>query len=143
MRLSSGATERIEGLTMLKHGPDDRDAAACEGDEGPDVPLSLAPLAVVEGLRGRVLGGDGAEGALVEDALEGLVAAVGPAEGPGLAGLAQDGREAGRRREGVGRAEAGDVARRGDELGREDGPHAGHAADEGPVRVAGDERLQL
>ena len=53
------------------------------------------------------------------------------------------GRDAGGRREGVGGAEAREGACLGEELGGEHGPHAGQAADEGGVRVAGEQRLEL
>ena len=56
MRMSSSFDERIVGLPALEHGPDDGDTAPREGDEGLVVVLSLAALAVVEGLGERVLG---------------------------------------------------------------------------------------
>ena len=68
---------------------------------------------------------------------------VGRFEEADLAGLAQDRGDAGGRGEGVGGAEAGEVACLGDQLGGEHGPHAGQAADEGRVRVAIEQRLQL
>ncbi len=61
MRLSSGAVERIEGLSMLEHGPDDGHTASCEGDESLGVSLPFAPLSIAVGFRGQVLGGDRAE----------------------------------------------------------------------------------
>jgi hypothetical protein len=76
MRLSSGAMGWVEGLSMVEHGPDYGDAAACESDEGLDVSMSFTSFAIVEGLGERVLRGDGIEGALVENALEGLIASV-------------------------------------------------------------------
>ena len=103
--------------------------------------FSLAALAVVEGAAVRV--GERAEGGLVEDPLEGLVAAERAPEEADLAGLAQHRRDAGGRGEGVGGAEAREGACLGDELGGEHGPHAGQAADEGGVRVAGEQRLEL
>ncbi len=106
MRKSSGLFHRIEVLARLEHCPEDGDASAGEGDDGLGVVLSLAPLAVVEGLGERVPGGDGAEGALEEDALERLVAAVGASPVPGLAGLADDRRQSGGAGERVGRVEA-------------------------------------
>ena len=103
MRKSSGLFHRIEGLSALEHCPQDGDAATREGDDGLGVVLSFVPLAVVEGLGEWVPGGDGAEGALEEDALEGLVSAVSAAPSFGLSGLPDDRRQAGGGRERVGR----------------------------------------
>src|SRR5215213_8760671 len=80
MGLSSGTVAWVEGLSMVEHGPVHGDAASGEGNESVDMLLSLAPFAIVEGFGDRVLGGDGAEGTLVEDALERLVAAIGSAK---------------------------------------------------------------
>ena len=90
MRKSSHLFDRIEGLSGAEHCPQDGDAPACQGDDGLGVVFSLASLAIVEGLGQRVFGGDGAEGALEEDALEGLVAAEGAAPSYRLAGLTDD-----------------------------------------------------
>ena len=68
---------------------------------------------------------------------------VGRLQEADLAGLAQDRSDAGRGGERVGGAEAREAACLGDELGGEHGPHAGQAADEGRVRVAVEQRLQL
>ena len=62
MRASSGIFEvRLEGLPVMKHGPEDVDASASEGDEGLVVAFSFPPLAVVEGAGG---GAQRAEGGL-------------------------------------------------------------------------------
>ena len=81
MRLSSDTMEGIERGAMVEDRPQDCYAASCEGDNRLDVPLPLASLSIVEGLGCRVLGGHRAEGGLEEDALEGLVAAIGASEG--------------------------------------------------------------
>ena len=53
--------------------------------------------------------------------------------------MAQHRREACGCGQGGGGSEAGEIACLGDELGGEHDPHSGQAADEGPVRVGGDE----
>ena len=111
-----------------------------ESDDGLMVSFSLLALACVEGAAERV--GEGAEGGLVEDALEAVVGVARPLVVASLAGLAQHGGEAGGGGEGGGGAEAGDVACLGEELGGEDDPHPGQAADEGPVRVGLDELVE-
>ena len=102
----------VEAGSGMEHDPEDGCAPPREVDERLGAVLSLVPLAIVEGERGWISGGDGAEGTHVEDALEVLVAAEGPVERAGLAGLLQHRGEAcgcgcGR---GLGRAEvaAGD-----------------------------------
>ena len=88
MRASSGELEvLLEGLPAVEHGPEDVDASSGEGEDGLVMAFALAPLAVpsVRAGRGRrtssegaaVGMAEGAEGGLVEDALEPLVAAVG------------------------------------------------------------------
>src|SRR3954468_71342 len=116
MRVSRGAMVGIVGLPTGEHGPEHVGAPAREGDDGLGVVLPLAPLAVVVGPALRV-DGAGAEGALVEDALEVLVAPPRVAEGAGAPGLAQHGREAGRGGEGRGGAEAGGGGRHGGAVG--------------------------
>ena len=125
----------------MDDGPEDVHAASCESDDGLMVAFSLASLAVVEGAAVGVA--ERAEGGLVEDPLEALVAAGGPAQESGFAGLAQDWRHARGRGERIGGAEAGEIACLGDEFRGEHDPHAGQAADEGRVRVAFEQRLQL
>jgi hypothetical protein len=117
---SSKFEVRAEGLSVLEHGPEDVDAAPRQGDNGLVVALSLASLALVEGA--AVGMGQGAEGGLVEEPLQGLVAAGRPAKEAGLAGLAQEGGDAGRGGQRVGGGEAGEVACLGDELGGEYDP---------------------
>src|SRR6266851_5645826 len=142
MGVSSGCFESgLEGLSGSEDGPEYIDASASESDDGLMVSFSLASLAVVEGA--AVVVAERAEGGLVEDALEALVAAGGPAQKASFAGLAQDGRHATSRGQGVGGAEARKVACLGDELCGEHDPHAGQAADEGRIRVALEQRLQL
>jgi hypothetical protein len=84
-----------------------------------------------------------AEGGLVEDALQGFVAAAGAPQVADLAGLFEDRGEPGCGGEPVGCGEAADAACLGDELGGQRRPHAGQAADEGGVRVAGERLLEL
>ena len=105
------------------------------------VAFSLAPLALIEGP--AIVVCQRVEGGLIEDALEAIVAAVGSSEEPGSSGLSQHGRHAGGRGEGIGGAEAGEVACLGDEFCGENGPHAGQASDEGRIRVALEKRFQL
>ena len=85
-----------------------------------DVMLSFAPLAVVVGSAFGMVA-EGAEGALVEDAFEVLIAAPGSSQCAGVSGLPQHRGEAGGGGEGCGRAEACDVACCCDELGCQDG----------------------
>jgi len=75
MARSSGCFESgLEGRPGVDDGPEHVHAAACEGDDGLVVAFSLAPLAGVEGAAVGV--SERAEGGLVEDALEALVAAA-------------------------------------------------------------------
>ena len=142
MDQSSGCFEAgLEWRPGLEHGPEDVDAPACQRDDGLVVAFSFAPLALVEG--SAVIVCQRAESRLVEHALGAFVAAVGSSEESGSAGLAKHRGHSGGRGEGVGGAEAGEVACLGDELCGEHGPHAGQAADEGRVRVALEQRLQL
>src|SRR3954466_1336983 len=142
MRGSSGRFEPgLERRAVVHDGPEDVHAPACEGDDGLVVPLSLASLACVEGT--AVIVREGAEGALVEHALEALVAATGPAQEASATGLPQDGRDTCCGGQGVGGTEAGETACLGDEFCGEHGPHARQAADEGRVRVAVEQCLQL
>ena len=105
MRVSSGLFEVcLEGLPGLEHGPEDVDASAREGDEGLVVAFSFSPFAIVEGA--AVGGVQRAEGGLVEDALQGLIAAGRSLEKADLAGLPQHRSEPGRRGQGIGGAEA-------------------------------------
>src|SRR5437763_1046253 len=140
MRLSTsrGATARLlkfVGSTIAQHGPQDVHATAGEREERLMVPLSLPALACVEGAaRGA---GERAERRLVEDPLEALVAAKRAPQEADLARLPEHGSQPGGRGERVGVSEAIADAYLGDELRREDHPHAGQAADEGAVRVDG------
>ena len=68
MGKSSGFSEGIEGFALLEHCPQDGDAASGEGDQRLGMVFSFAAFAVVERLGERVLGADGTEGALIEDA---------------------------------------------------------------------------
>ena len=142
MRASSGIFEVcLEGLPVLEHGPEDVDASAREGDEGLVVAFSFSPFAIVEDA--AVGGVQRAEGGLVEDALQGLIAAGRSLEKADFTGLPQHRSEPGRRGQGIGGAEALEVACLVDQLGGEHGPHAGQAADEGGARVASEQGLQL
>jgi hypothetical protein len=128
---------------VLKHGPEDGDTATRESDESLGVVFPFAALSVVEVLRQRVLDGDGAEGALVEDAFERLVASEGAAPAVAFSGLALDGREAGGGGQRIGRSEAPDVPDTGDEPCREHRPHPRQRTDEGAIRVVGQQHLQI
>jgi hypothetical protein len=77
MKMSS-CRPALEGGPVAQHRrPQDVDPSASEGDEGLGVPLTLSPLAVVEGpgLRGAPQAG---EGRVVEDPLEDLIAPTHP-----------------------------------------------------------------
>ena len=72
MRRSSGfLVFGIEGPAGGEERPEHVDASAREGDDGLVVSFPLLSLACVEGAAERV--GEGAEGRLVEDALEAVV----------------------------------------------------------------------
>ncbi len=138
MRRSSGFLMRwVERLAGSEDGPEDIDTAAGEGDDCLMMAFSLAPFALIERAAEGV--GERAEGGLVEHALEPIVGVAGALQVPAFAGLAQHRCEAGGAGQGGGGAETGDVACLGEELGGEDGPHSGQAADEGPIRVVLDE----
>jgi hypothetical protein len=77
MGKSSNLSHWIEGFAGVEHGPEYGDTSAGECNEGLGMVLSLAPLSFVERPGERVADRDCAEGALVEHALESLVAAVG------------------------------------------------------------------
>jgi hypothetical protein len=101
MRESSGEFEVwLEGSSVVEHGPEDVDAPAGEGEDGLVVAFALASLAVVEGAAVGVA--ERAEGGLIEDAFEPLVAAGGAPEEADLSGLVQDWGDAGGAREGAG-----------------------------------------
>src|SRR6266511_270278 len=104
MRASSGIFEVcLEGLPVMEHGPEDVDPSASEGDEGLVVAFSFSPFAIVEGA--AVGGVQRAEGGLVEDALQGLIAAGRSLEKADFTGLPQHRSKPGRRGQGkIGRA---------------------------------------
>lgn len=143
MRKSSRLFHWIEGLSGAQHCPQDGDAATGKSDDRLGMVFTFAPFAVVEGLGQRMFRGDGAEGALEEDALERLVSAEGSAPSRRLAGLTDDRCQAGGAGERVGRGEAADVADASDELCRQHCPHPRQSADEGAVKVAVEQRLQV
>src|SRR5436853_317873 len=72
----SGRPDLI-GVSIAKHRPEHVDASAGERDERLVMTLAFPPLAVVKGATDRVL--QGAEGRLVQDALQILIAAERPA----------------------------------------------------------------
>jgi hypothetical protein len=76
-----------EGRSAAQDRPEYVDASARQGEDGLVVALSLPAIAVAEGAAFGM--GERAGGGLVEAALQPLVAAGGPAEEAGLAGLAQ------------------------------------------------------
>lgn len=143
MRKSSSVLEGIKGLSALDHGPEHGDASPCECDERLDMVFSLAPFAVVEGFREWIFGADGAEGTLIEDALEGFVAAEGASPSCLSARLPDHRREPCGRGQRIGRRESPDVANAGDELCREHRPHARQRLDEDAVRVDGEKSDQV
>src|SRR3954469_12775966 len=109
MRLSSGfGVSALVGRSVAQHGVQDVDAAAGEREDGLVVGVSLGAFEPVEGLAVGVA--ERAERRLEEDALEGLVAAVGAFEVAELAGLLEDWCQAGRGGELVGGREAFDAA---------------------------------
>ena len=74
MGASSGCFESaLEWLSALQDGPEDIDAPSCEGDDRLVVVLSLAALALIEGL--TVGMSQGAKRRLIKDALEAAAAA--------------------------------------------------------------------
>lgn len=114
---------------------EDVHGSARGGNDGPMVAFclarrcaALAGAAVV--MAGRVDGG------LRKDALEVIAAAAGSAQQPAFAGLSQHGSDPGGGRQGIGRADAGEVAGIAERFCAEHDPHAGQAADEGCVRLA-------
>src|SRR5271156_6782318 len=98
----------LEGRSGMEDGPEYVHAPSCEGNDGLVVAFTLASLAFVEG--SAVVMVERAEGGLVEDAFEPLVAAVGSAQEPGSARLSQHWRHSSGRGECVGGAEAGEIA---------------------------------
>jgi len=141
MLWSSGfAVMGIEAPALCEHGPEDVDSSSGEGDERLVMALSVASLAFIEGAADRIA--EGAEGRLVEDPLERVVGIGRPWQALGLARLPQDWSDACRGRQGAGASEAVDLADLGQELGSENDPHAGQAADERPVRVVGKQGLE-
>ena len=78
--------------------------------------FSLAALSILDGFGHRVPGADGAEGALEEDALEGIVAAEGSSPAGFLARLLDHPRKPGRGSQHISGGEASDVTDAGDEL---------------------------
>ena len=107
-RSGSGRLRRSDvRLAPLQHRPEDIDAAPGEGDQSLVVAFSLAPLALVEGAAVRAM--QRAEGRLVEDSLQRLVAAGRPTQEADLARLAEHRGEAGSGGQGVGGGEAAKV----------------------------------
>jgi len=140
MLWSSGISAMgIEAPALCEHGPEDVDSSSGEGDERLMMALSVASFAFIEGAADRIAE---AEGGLVEDPLERVVGMGRPLQALGLARLPQDWSDACRGRQGAGASEAADLADLGQELGSENDPHAGQAADEGPVRVVGKQGLE-
>src|SRR6266851_4982715 len=136
-----GRGVRGEGSALLKHGPENVDAAPGERDDRLMVMLAFLALARIEGFALRAA--QRGEGRLVEDALQSFVASAGAAQKAHLARLAKHGCKACCGGERVSRFEALDGAYLGDEFSGKQGPHAGQAADEGRIRVAGKARLDL
>ncbi len=127
----------VEWLARREDGAEHVDASAGEGDDGLMVAFSLTPFRLMEGAAERL--GEGAEGRLVEQALETAIGVSRSFQMPAFAGLAQHRREDGGAGQRGGGAEPGDVTCFGEELGGQDDPHSGQTADEGPVGVGSDE----
>jgi hypothetical protein len=104
----------LERRPRMEDGPEDIHTPAGQGDDGLMMAFSLAPFAIVEGA--AVIVAEGAEGGLVEDTLEALVAAAGPSQEADASQLAQDGSHAGGGSERVCGAEAREIACLGDEF---------------------------
>src|SRR5580704_13367536 len=101
MAQSRGCFESgLERRAGIEDGPEYVDAPSCEGNDGLVVAFTLASLAFVEGSAVVVV--ERAEGGLVEDAFESLVAAARAAQEPGSARLSQHRRHSSGRGEGVG-----------------------------------------
>src|SRR5208337_5158406 len=84
MAQSRGCLESgLERRAGIEDGPEYVHAPSCEGNDGLVVTFTLASLAFVEGSAVGMV--ERAEGGLVEDAFEPLVAAVGSAQEPGSA----------------------------------------------------------
>lgn len=135
-RISMKMSSRRSGLkrgSVAEHRPEDVDSSARRGDHGLGMPLTLGPLAVVEG-PGLGNGAHTGEGRLVEDPLEDPVAAAALAMvAHPLARVPGGGEQPGLGGEPVGASEGGDVAHGDEELGPEDRPHARKAGeDSGP-----------
>ena len=145
MLLSGLETEgrpALVGLAVAQDRVEDVDASSGQGDHGLAVPFAFASLAVVVDPRGGIVL-DRAEGRLVEDPFEGLVAA-GRAPGVAdLAGLPQDRGQPAGGSEGIAAGKAVDAADGREELRGEGGPHSRQAEDEGPVRMGGHQLVDL
>lgn len=136
----SGRPDMV-GMSIAKHRPEHVDASAGERDERLMMSLAFSPLAIVKGTADRVL--QGAEGRLVQDALQILIAAERPAEEAHLARLSKHGSETCGGGERVGTGEASQTACLDEELAGQGDPHPRQAQDEGPIRVAGEEFREL
>src|SRR5690242_19406049 len=142
MRLSRGAMGGIIGFVLGEHGPEHVSALAGQSDDGLDVMFSLAPLAVVVG-PAFGMGAESTESTLIKYALELAIAPSRSSQSSGMARLAEHRGQPGCGRQGGSGAKSGDITRRGDELGCQNGPHAWQGAHEGGLRVGGDNGLEL
>ena len=102
--IRSGFERGFEGRSGVEDCPEDVHPTTGKSDDGRVVTFTLTPLAVVEGA--AVGMAERAEGGLVEDALEALVAACRAGEEAGLAGLADDRGDDRRRRRARRRSES-------------------------------------
>ncbi len=143
LKSSRNSSLRIKWASCFEHRPQHAHPSSGQRDEGLCVMFPLTPFSIVEGFGNRVSCRTSAKGALEEDALEVLVAAKGSSPCPAVTGLSDNGRQSGRRRHRIRRSEARDIACRGDETGRQDGPHAWQATDEGRIRVEVEQGLQF
>ncbi len=143
LKSSRNSSLRIKWASCFEHRPQHAYPSSGQRDQGLCVMFPLTPFSIVEGFGNRVSCRTSAKGALEEDALEVLVAAKGSSPCPAVTGLSDNGRQTGRRRHRIRRSEARDIACRGDETGRQDGPHAWQATDEGRIRVEVEQGLQF
>lgn len=120
MLLARNRDRGVIRRSVSEHGPDDVDAAACEGDEGLLVGLPFGALALVERAgHGACAGGDerGLEAGVQQSA---VVSAWSVVVAGDLPGVTWDGCEAGEAGEPVGGLERGEVsAGCGEEVGGE------------------------
>lgn len=127
----------------MEHCPEDFHPATRESDYRLCVEFPFAALALVVSQRNRIAVHCGAEGALKQGTLQRPVSASGTAQASASPGLPQDRCEAGCGGESIGRPEAPNRSKMGDELCREHCPHPRQRTDEGTVRVCDEKFLEF